>query len=454
MKAILYGLLFTVGISGCSRQKAPQVTFVLTSGDYQVVVSGEGELEASNAQVLSAPPVWPAPTLSYLVPEGTVVEKGQVVARLTASQIETEYLNALEDLDVQRANYVVKNAELNQQLLQYETQMTTANASAEAARLQAAKLDFEAPRTREIKRLEIAQFELEAERARKNLESLKKIQAEERANAQMRIRQAENNLARAKAQLDQLTLTVPYRGIVIHGINPRTQEKVKQGEMIFPRMPVVQLPDLSSMQVNLKISETDAQRLAAGMRARITIPSLGSALYPGRVARVDRVAKPIQRDSKVKRVEVIVQIDTAAAEIRPGLTAVVQIVVRNLRDVTAVPHECLFERDSIRVVYVQREHRYEVRPVAVLFQDEDFTVLYGELAPGDRLAMSDPGEKRVIFPKKLAAPMVPAALDSLRVRRRSEGLPNGASPAAAQDEVPKRPENDRRSGAPPFQRTQ
>lgn len=454
MKPFLYGLLLTLGISGCSRQRAPEVTFVLASGEYPVVVKGEGELEASNAQVLSAPPVWPAPTLSYLIPEGTVVEKGEVIARLTASQIETEYLMAQEDLDVQRANYVVKNAELNQQLLQYETQMTTANASAEAARLQAAKLDFEAPRTREIKRLEISQFELEAERARKNLESLKKIQTEERANAQMRIRQAENNLARAKAQLDQLTLTAPYRGIVIHGINPRTQEKVKQGETVFPRMPVAQLPDLSSMQVNLKISETDAQRLAAGMTARITIPSLGSALFPGRVARIDRVAKPIQRDSKVKRVEVIVQIDTSAAEIRPGLTAAVQIAVRNLRDVLAVPHECLFERDSVKVVYVQRDRKYEARPVAVLFQDEDFAALYGDLALGDRLAMSDPGQENVIAPKKLAVPAVPATLDTFRIRRRSEGSPNGASPAPAGVEAPLRPENRRGDGAPPFQRPQ
>lgn len=460
IKTLLLIIVFLVGIfSSCGRQKPPEVTFQLAHGDYQMIVSGEGELEARNAQVLTTPMVRPPPTLSYLIDEGANVEKGDIIAKFTSSQIETEYLEAQEEISIERANSVTKEAELNLQLLLYEAQMTIAKASADAAKLQSAKLDFEAPRTQEIKRLEIAQYELEAERARKNLESLKKIQVEERANARMKIRQAENNLDRAKSQLDQLTLKAPYGGIVVHGINPMTQEKVKQGAMLFPRMPVAQLPDLSTMQVNMKISETDAQKLAAGMTARVHIPSLGSAVFPGRVARVDRVAKPIQRDSKVKKVEVTVQIDTTADDIRPGLTAGADVFVRRFRNVPAVPHECVFERDSVKIVYVKKDSKFEARPIVVLFQDEDFLAVYGELAEGDQLAMRDPGSSMVRFPDKLVTPIVPAAMDTFRVIRKqpepSPGWPMGMPPGMPGDMPPEFREKMRnQDGASPFPRPQ
>jgi HlyD family secretion protein len=450
-KSSFFIIVFIVGIfSSCSREKAPTVTYQLTHGDYQMIVSGEGELEARNAQVLTAPAVRPPPTLSYLIDEGTNVEKGDVIAKFTSSDVEAEYLEAQETLETEKANSVTKEAQLNLQLLSYESQMTSANATADAAKLQATKLDFEAPRTQEIKRLEIAQDELEAERARKNLESIKKIQTEERADSRMRIRQAENNLDRAKEQLDQLTLKAPYSGIVVHGVNPRTGEKVKQGEILFRRMPVAQLPDLSTMQVNMKISETDAQKLTPGMPARIRIPSIGTTEFPGRVARVDRVAKPIKRDSKVKKVEVTVQIDTTADQIRPGLTAVTEVIVRRFHDVLAVPHECVFERDSVKVVYVKKKEKFEARPIAVLFQDEDFLAAYGELADGDQLAMRDPGSSMVHFPEKLVTPVVPAAADTFRIAKRQpdvqEDWEMGMPPGGPRDMPPEFREGMRNQG--------
>jgi HlyD family secretion protein len=450
-KLSLFIIVFiAVILNSCSRQKPPAVTYQLTHGDYQMTVSGEGELEARNAQVLTAPAVRPPPTLSYLIDEGSNVEKGDIIAKFTSSDIETEYLEAKEDVETEKADAVTKEAQLNLQLLLYESQMTSAKAAADAAKLQAAKLDFEAPRTREIKSLEIAQNELEAERARKNLESLKKIQTEERADSRMRIRQAENNLDRAKVQLDQLTLKAPYSGIVVHGINPRTGLKVKQGEILFRRMPVAQLPDLSTMQVNMKISETDAQKLSPGMPARVRVPSIGTAEFPGKVARVDRVAKPIKRDSKVKKVEVTVQIDTTADQIRPGLTAVADVTVRSFRDVLAVPHECVFERDSIKVVYVKKKEKFEARPIAVLFQDEDFLAAYGELAEGDQLAMRDPGSSMVRFPDKLVTPVVPAAADTFRIiRKQSEPPPDwemGMPPGGHRDMPPEFRERMRNQG--------
>lgn len=412
-------ICFLTGLTGlfylsCGGAEAYTVTYKAERLDYEVLVSGEGELEAKNAQVLQTPMVWPRPTLSYLIEEGSSVKKGDVIARLTQTEIENEYVEAQDEVQAARADSTKTEAELSLQLLMYESQYRTAKAGAEAAKLQLAKLQFEAPRTQEIKRLEIAQNELEAERAQKNLVSLKKIQEEERVNASLRIKQAQNKLNRAKDQLSQLTLRAPYDGIVVYGINPITDEKVQEGATLFPRMPVAKLPDLSVMQLIMQIGETDAQKLATGMPVRVQIPSLDNLEMPATITRVDRVAKPISRGSKVKKVEVVVELDSTTNAIRPGITAHADVIVRKITNVIPVPMESVFQHDSVRVVYVKQSHKYEPRPMASLYQDEDFMIVYGELQEGEELALREPSNRQVQWPDTLLPVQAPTDADTLK----------------------------------------
>lgn len=418
-KHILKSLaLFALILLSCSTGHQDQVLYKVEIGDYDVVVSGEGVLEAKNAQVLVTPAVRPEPTISYLVEEGTQVKKGDVVVKFTQTQIENEYVEALDEIATARADSIKTEAELNLELLTYETQYNTAKASADAARLQAANLQFEAPLTREIKQLEIEQFELQAETARKNLESLKKIQQEERLNAQLVIRQALNNVDRAKTQLAQLILRAPFDGIVVHEINRITDEKVQEGNTLFRRMPVVRIPDLSVMQVKLYISETDAQRLTIDMPAKVTIPSLGQQEYDAKVTKVDRIAKAIRRDSKVKKVEVIVELNSTSPEVRPGLTAIANVFIKRACNVIPLPFESVFENDSTRIVYVKEKNHYSPRSVASLYQDADFMIVYGDLQEGDMLALREPANTKVAWPESLSKVQIPAEIDTFKIEKK------------------------------------
>ncbi|MBN1478691.1 HlyD family efflux transporter periplasmic adaptor subunit [candidate division KSB1 bacterium] len=413
---VLLPLIF----GACSPQSHDQVFYQVKRGDYDVVVSAEGELEAKSAQVLVTPMVRPAPTISYLIEEGTQVKKGDVIVKFTQTQVETEYLNALDEVATAKADSIKIEAELSLQLLLYESQYSTAKASANAAQLQLARIKFEAPITQEIKKLEIEQFELEAERAKKNLESLKKIQLEERLNAQLRIKQAINKVDRAKAQLAQLTLMAPFDGIVVHEISFITDEKVQEGSTLFPRMPVVRIPDLSIMQVKMQISETDAQKLTLGMPAFVTMPSLGNKKYRAKVSKIDRIAKAIRRDSKVKKVEVLVELDSTNQELRPGLTAQAAIFIKRARNIMTVPHESVFANDSIRVVYVKEKSHYIPRPIVPLYQDEDFMIIYGAVNEGELLALNEPPNTRVDMPDDLAPIQAPAEADTFKVERKEQ----------------------------------
>jgi multidrug efflux pump subunit AcrA (membrane-fusion protein) len=171
-------------------------------------------------------------------------------------------------------------------------------------------------------------------------------------------------------------------------------------------MPVVKLPDLSAMQVKVKLGETEAQKVKSGQSATITIPSLGSLELSGTVSKVANVAKAISRGSKVKRVEAIVQIDSTRAGLVPGLTGLCSIVVDEVDSVIALPHECVFERDSVKVVYVREHNAFTPYAVSLALQTDDFVVVHGDLKAGAGFALREPAFSMVRWPDSLVPPVI------------------------------------------------
>jgi HlyD family secretion protein len=398
----------------CSSSDLDQskILYQTTNKNFVLTVNGEGELDAKNSHVLQTPRIWPAPKISFLVAEGTEVKKDDIIVKFEAEQIERDYKNALEEVEIAKAEGKKKNAELELQRLLYESQKNTAEVSASASRLQLSNLEFESPRNKEIKRLEISKQELAAERARKKLTSLEKIQQAERSHAEMRIKQAENKVSRSKMQLDKLILKAPFDGIVVHETNWIKGQKVQEGDALYPGMPVVKLPDLAVMQAELQVGETDAQKVKQGQKVDITVPSIGIGQLLGKVTKVDKIAKPIKRGSKIKKVEVIVEIDSTFARLVPGLTARGNITTGEVDSAIVVPQECIFEKDSIKIVYVFNSSDYDAHAVAISNQSENFYVIVSDLKGDEKLAFRKPPDSRINFPDSLVAPELPKHEDT------------------------------------------
>lgn len=392
-------LLFIACQSGPQDQSI--LTFSATLGDFKVTVRGDGELEAIKSYVLTVPNVNTQPEIANLAPEGSFARKGDIVVELEAEEVMVKYRQARDDVEIARAEAQKKEAELNLQRLLLESQIKSDEASLKTARLQMARLEFEAPTTREIKQLEIKEQELMVERNQKKLVSLAKIRKEEMSHMELRIKQAQNQLKQSKDFLDKLLLKSPTDGIVVYERSWMTGEKVQEGDALYPNMPVVKIPDLSGMQANLKVGETDAQKIEVGQIAVISIPILGEVEIPGRVSRVDQMAQPIKRGSKIKRVEVIVELDTTFSSLVPGLTATVSIEIMKSEGGMSVPRECLFEKDAVKFVYALRDRRFVPLPIEIAQQNDDFLFIRGDLQATEEIALRKPVDSAITWPDTL-----------------------------------------------------
>jgi hypothetical protein len=394
----IFKIFYCIFISGfflsCSHE--PVLVYKAKREHFSASIRAVGELEAKNSSFILTPNIrWVRPKIAKIVPEATLVKKGDIVVELEADEIQRQYVNALDEVAIARADARRIEADLLMQRLLLESQVKMLETSVATSKLQLTRLQFEPPRVQEKKRLEMEQDELELAKNRKKLQSLDTIQDQERTKSRLKIQQEELKLTQASEYLKTLKLCAPSEGMVIFEENWSNGEKVKAGDQLYPNMPIARIPDLSVMQVLLKINEQDAQKIQKNDKVIVTIPTQDNITYTGSVIRIDQIAKPIRRDSKVKIVEAVVEIDSTRAGLMPGMTVVCQIIVDQFENVIAVPHECVFQQDSITVIYDRKKNHFEAVPVSILYQSLDFAVLSGDVGDHVECALEDPGHSQM-----------------------------------------------------------
>ena len=376
----------------CGEDPNEPMLYRVAKTHFQERVLAEGVLEAKEAQFLVTPRVWPQPKIGYLAPEGSKVVKGQLVVQLESDEIEIRYVNALDELGIAKAEANEKEARIRLESILQRAKLKNAEAVAAISRLQVKKLTLAVPKLRKLTELELKKSELEAEKARKKLASLKIIEEEERALHRAKIKKAQGKVTQQKRFLDQLALKAPRDGIVVYQKNRSTGEKVQEGDSLYGGMPVVKIPDLSVMQAKLSVTEVEAQTLKKGQEAVVTIPSLRGLLLTGSVTKVARRAVPVKRGSKVKRVEIVVEITSDHEDLATGLTANAAILVEDLKDVFVIPADCLFDLDSTRVLYVRRGGSFSPESVKIMSRGDDFVAITANLKDGEMIALRVPAQ--------------------------------------------------------------
>ena len=60
-----------------------------------------------------------------------------------------------------------------------------------------------------------------------------------------------------------------------------------------------------------------------------------------------------------------------------------------------IPKECVFEKDSLDVVFVQNGEKFVQREVQLAFKGEDFIEIKEGVAEGEKLSLSEPGSSQL-----------------------------------------------------------
>lgn len=120
-------------------------------------------------------------------------------------------------------------------------------------------------------------------------------------------------------------IIAPRDGVVLHAVG---RGVIEQGTMVRQRQPILRMPDMSRLEVRVRVPESRIDRVGEGQPATIRIDAFPEQEFRGKVAQVSDAPEPARpADRHGKRYAVVVAIESPTPELRLGLTALVEIDV-------------------------------------------------------------------------------------------------------------------------------
>jgi len=158
--------------------------------------------------------------------------------------------------------------------------------------------------------------------------------------------------------IERCKMFAPVDGLIVHNneasMRPGSQQELLQeGSMARENQILIKIPDPGSMRVNAKLDESIVSRVPPGSRARIRIDALPGSSLDGKVTAVQQMADQVSRETpEVRLYTALIALDGQNPSLRPGMTAQVEISVRESEPVIAVPAEAVLEVGDDAFVYV------------------------------------------------------------------------------------------------------
>jgi HlyD family secretion protein len=162
-----------------------------------------------------------------------------------------------------------------------------------------------------------------------------------------RIRQSNADLENAKYNLSQVTIDSPIDGIVTKR-NIELGETVVIGTMNNAGTVLLTIADMSVIETELEVDETDIPNLKLGQVAKITIDALPDKTFTGKVTEIGN--SPITAAASTTRAtnfKVVVTVDGQIPEVRPGFTCTADITTATREDVLAIPIQATTVRELV-----------------------------------------------------------------------------------------------------------
>ncbi|MGQ9618539.1 MAG: efflux RND transporter periplasmic adaptor subunit [Candidatus Aminicenantia bacterium] len=256
------------------------------------------------------------------VKEGEIVEAGQILIKLDSAQYEASverdkaYIASLEE--------ELKNADVN---------------------LKKSESSYK-------RSIELHKEELISDEALENAKSQYEMALSQRNSLLHKIAQAKASLQSTMDSLNKTIILSPIEGVV-------TSLKVEEGEVAVvgtmnnPGTILLTIADLSVMEVEIDVDETDVINVKPGQMAEVKVDAIPEKVIVGEVTEVGSSAKQSSAllssstsSKEAKDFKVVVTLKNPPPELKPGLSASADIIVAKKESVLKVPISCLVVRES------------------------------------------------------------------------------------------------------------
>ncbi|HTR66130.1 MAG TPA: efflux RND transporter periplasmic adaptor subunit [Terriglobales bacterium] len=382
-------------------------------GELDIRVYATGELKATQAMVLTAPPVaGGALQITRLLHAGAPVKKGDIVFEFDPAeqlykleQSRSELLQAEQEIVKAKADAAVQAAQDKVDLLK--------------ARFALRQAELEVQKNELVSVIDGKKNELALEQAKASLAKLQQDIESHTASGQATIALALEKKNKARLAMDQaqqniekMHVTAPMDGLVSIERNTNTMGGImwtgmampdyRAGDQVQPGSSIAQIIDSSVMELTSKIGEQDRDNVKVGQPAEVEFDALAGRIFHGMVKAVGGMStRQFWEVGNGGKFDITVELTDKDQRLRPGLTAQIVIVGDKRKDALYVPRQALFMKDGKRVVYLRNGKGFEQREIKIQCENESRAAIQG-LKVDDQVALLDP-----TAPRKAASGLTP-----------------------------------------------
>jgi multidrug efflux pump subunit AcrA (membrane-fusion protein) len=292
----------------------------------------------------------PGLALTELAVAGSIVNKGDVVARFDDEDTQSHLEEFQVSVKQNRANMSTLEAQIEVTRKSHALSISQAKSD-----LDTANLDYQ---TKDVRsRIDAENYRLVAEQAQATYKQvLNEVPLMETSlssqykSAQLALQEGEAELKRQEANLNKLTLRAPLRGLVVMQTVQRrgssSAAQIKVGDSVGYGQPVMQIVDTNSMIINAAVNQVNAELIRVGARAEVRFDAFPDLALPAEVYSVGAMTQQGGlRADYVKEIPVALRLLAMDARVIPDLTVSTDIAVETVPQSVVAPREAIF-RDS------------------------------------------------------------------------------------------------------------
>ncbi len=369
-------------------------------GDFDVSVFTSGELEAKFSEDIQGPSRLRQirinnAQISEMIPEGTVVKKGDWVATLDRSEISNRMLDRETELERLETSFIQLQLDTTMEMRNARNDLINLQFNHEEAKIALEQSQFEPPASIRQAEINLEKAERAYDQSTHNYELRNQQAAARMQEINAQITQEKRRYNELREVMEEFEVYAPRDGMVIYKRNWDGSRFGVGSSINAWDNTVATLPDFSVMMSRTYVNEIDISKVRMNQPVEVSVDAFPDRRYSGYVTEVANVGE--QRPNQDARVfEVKIQLNESDTIMRPAMTTKNTIITQVERDVMFIPIEGIHLNDSITFVYKVLNNRPVRQQVITGIRNDNQIIIREGLEREDRIYLTVPADAAAI----------------------------------------------------------
>jgi HlyD family secretion protein len=198
------------------------------------------------------------------------------------------------------------------------------------------------------------------------------------------------DITAAQARVDAAQATINLARVISPFTGTVTEAYPLAGDQVAAGATAFRLDNLSSLLVDVKVSEVDINNVSIGQPVTLSFDAILGKEYGGKVVEVTQAGTA---DQGVVNFTVTVELTDMDALVKPGMTAAVNIVTKDLHDILLIPNRAVRVVNGQRVVHLLVNGKAVQKDVSLGASSDTMSVLAsGDIKEGDTIILNPPDQ--------------------------------------------------------------